>query len=124
MRKASKISPFYKEGDIKYYWRVHCRKMREMWEEAVTYPRFYDRLKRWWVLKKAIYTPQSTKGRQEEKDLLRDVYRRHVVEFISGDIDISPTLDELIHMNRIQMPKPKPSFWKRLKRWFSRKREK
>ena len=46
MHNHSKLSPIYKKGDIKYYWRVHCEKMEKRGEKPVTYARFWDRLER------------------------------------------------------------------------------
>ena len=92
----------FKQWDIKHFWRLHYIKMQRLGETPVTYPRFWDRLERWWVLKDAIDTPSCKPPK----------------------VDTSKDLDELITMNRIQMPKPKPTLWRRIIKWFSRKREK
>ena len=99
MQKHSKIASFYKIGDIKYYWKVHCKKMEEKNLTSVTYPRFWDRLERWWCLEKAIKTPSCKTKIQTDK-----------------------SLDELLEMNRIQMPKPKQTLWRKLVKWLSKKR--
>lgn len=123
MHYHSKLSPIYKKGDIKYYWRVHLKRMREAWKEPVTYARFRDRLQRWWILKDAIYTPSME--RNKPTSIESNEWRDFVM--LTQDcleVDTTKDLDGLIQMNRIQMPKPKPTLWQRIKRWFLRKCEK
>lgn len=124
MHSYSKLSPIYKTGDIKYYWRVHLKKMRDMGERPVTYARFWDRLERGWVLKEAIYTPNRSVNRKSTS--LESNQWRDFIMFTQdcGEVDTTKDLDELMNMNRIQMPKPKPTLWQRIKRWILRKREK
>lgn len=100
--------------------------MEEKWEKPVTYPRFWDRLQRWWVLKIAIETPNSHPRLETSLPTTawRSVTLAVMDELYDDTTHTDKTLDELIEMNRIQMPKPKPSLWKRIKRLFSRKREK
>ena len=56
----SKLNPLYKRWDIKYFYKLHLERMRQMDKTPVSYPRFYVRLKEWMVLKEAIYTPSET----------------------------------------------------------------
>lgn len=46
MHSFSILSPIYKQGDIKYYWRLHLKKMQEKNQKPITYARFWDRLER------------------------------------------------------------------------------
>ena len=120
MPTHSKLDSFYWIGDIKYYWRVHCQKMQERWLRPVTYARFWDRLKRWWVLKKAIDTPNCKPYViQTSINSKRNWLRQMTIELIS-DVDTFKSLDDLIMINRIKMPKPKPTLWQRIKMWFLR----
>lgn len=119
MHSFSKLSPIFKKGDIKYYWRLHCKKMQEQWKKPVTYARFWDRLERWWKLKTAIETP-NVKLCNTETSLEKNTWREFVMlalcdEDLDDYIQIQ-SLDELIKMNRIKMPKPKPTLWQRIKK--------
>ena len=121
MHRCSKIDNFYGVGDIKYYWRVHCVKMGQRWLKPITYARFWDRLKRWWVLKKAIDTPNC-----RPNNICTSIYSkrnavREITVQIISNVDTVPTLDDLIEMNRIKMPKPRKTWWQKLIEFFKRR---
>lgn len=89
--------------------------MQEQWKKPITYARFWDRLERWWQLKIAIETP-NTKLCNTESSLETNQRREFVIKTAYKDsIQIQP-LDDLLKMNRIKMPKPKPTLWQRIKK--------
>lgn len=97
--------------------------MQEQWKKPVTYARFWDRLERWWKLKTAIETP-NVKLCNTETSLEKNTWRELVMlalcdEDLDDYIQIK-SLDDLLEMNRIKMPKPKPTVWQRIKKWFTK----
>ena len=122
MRNYSKLSPLYWPWDIKYYWKEHLKRMEIRWEKPVTYARFWDRLERWWKLYDAIYTPNCRPANIcSSVKSKRNGFRKIVIDSIS-DVDTSKSLDDQLEMNRIQMPKPHHSWWRKLLQWFYKKR--
>ena len=125
MHSYSKISPIFKKGDIKYYWRLHCKKMNEKWKSPITYARFWDRLHNWWQLKVAIETP-NTRLANKETSIDKNTWREFVMLALCDEdldeklIQIDKTLDEIMEMNKIKMPKPKPTLWQRIIRLFKK----
>lgn len=57
-------NPNLKYWDYKYYYWIHCKKC---WPNATSYQSFMRRINRWWMLKDAIYTPQSNNITKEQR---------------------------------------------------------
>lgn len=98
--------------------------MQEQWNKPITYARFWDRLKFWWKLKTAIETP-NTKLCTKETSIDKNEWREFVMlALCDADLDDYiqiKSLDDLLKMNRIIMPKPKPTLWDKFKKRIKRK---
>lgn len=65
-------------GDLKYYWRLHCIKMKAKGDTPVTYPAFINRLKKM-ELKDAIEYPRvesQVRHRMYNRTPIQDNIRR------------------------------------------------
>lgn len=65
-------------GDLKYYWRLHCQKMKAKGETYVTYPAFVNRLRKM-ELKDAIEYPRvdsQVRHRMYNRTPIQDNIRR------------------------------------------------
>lgn len=62
----SKINPLYKKWDVKYFYNLHVERQKLMWETPTSYPAFENRLRKWMVLKEAIYKPCKTNMRRNK----------------------------------------------------------
>ena len=97
--------------------------MQEQWKKPVTYARFWDRLERWWKLKTAIETPNARLCNKEtsvDKNTWRELVMLALCDEDLDDYIQIKSLDDLLEMNRIIMPKPKPTLWQRIKKWFTK----
>lgn len=95
--------------------------MQMQWKKSITYARFWDRLQRWWQLKTAIETP-CVYMRKKETSKGTNPRRKFIIKstYDEDTVKTQNTLDELITMNRIKMPKPKPTLWQRIKKLFKK----
>lgn len=99
--------------------------MQEQHKKPITYARFWDRLHKWWKLKAAIETP-NTKIYTKETSIDKNTWREFVMlalcdEDLDDYIKMDKSLDELIKMNKIKMPKPKPTLWQRIIRFLKKR---
>lgn len=112
--------PNFQFWDIKYYYKVHCAKQRQRGRHPLSYPAFCVRLKKM-TLHDAIYTPRCEYNvrHRDRKTPIQNAIRRDQINR-EENIQI-PDLHELERItpqfygwrNRIQMPKPKKSLWRR-----------
>lgn len=95
--------------------------MQERWLRPVTYARFWDRLERWWILKKAIDTPNCKPYMiRTSISSNRNAIREMTIELIS-DVDTFKSLDDLLEMNKIKMPKPRKTWWQKIMDFIKRR---
>ena len=117
-------------GDLKYYWRLHCQKMKAKGETYVTYPAFVNRLRKM-ELKDAIEYPRvdsQVRHRMYNRTPIQDNIRR-TQTLKENNIQILD-LDDLIKLemkelktkwkNKVVFCKPKKSLWNRFLDLFRR----
>ena len=123
-------------GDLKYYWELHCQKMKAKGETYVTYPAFINRLRKM-ELKDAIEYPRvdsQVRHRMYNRTPIQDNIRRIQVlkdediqiltfeeiekaESFTKDPHLPP--NTVITMAKYNM-KPKKSWWSRFLDLFRR----
>ena len=117
-------------GDLKYYWKLHCRKMIAKGDTPVSYPAFVNRLRRM-ELRDAIEYPRvesQVRHRMYNRTPIQDNVRRTQV-LKENNIKVLD-LDHLMKLemkelktkwkNKVVFCKPKKNLWNRFLDLFRR----
>ena len=117
-------------GDLKYYWKLHCQKMKAKGETYVTYPAFINRLRKM-ELKDAIEYPRvdsQVRHRMYNRTPIQDNIRRmqtlkaNNIQILGLDHLMQVEMKELKTKwkNKVVFCKPKKSLWNRFLDLFRR----